>query len=133
QACLCEWRAAGARAVPVLEDPDQPGDAEPPPWAAALRDGRPFQVATAALEDPLRAVLEGLGTRSLLLVPVVLDGVWWGHLAFHASESENPWSVAEVEVLATAAAMLAGAVQRTRLEAELHRSERRKQAIVDCA
>ncbi len=131
EACLSEWRAPQDGAAPPPDGAPPPG--RPPPWAVALGDGRPFRTDDATLDGPSRAALEETGARALLLVPVMLDGVWWGQFAVEDGDPGRAWSAGEVDVLTTAAAMLAGAIQRTRMDAELHRSETRKQAIVDCA
>ncbi|HYG86345.1 MAG TPA: ATP-binding protein [Azospirillum sp.] len=117
QACLFEWTANG---VPRLSDDPKrrvtrlnAGEG----WAERLRRGETVQDAAG----------------SQLLVPIIVDGAWWGHIAFDDASPGRTWSELETDVLSTAAVLLAGAIQRARLDAELRRSEARKQAIVETA
>jgi PAS domain S-box-containing protein len=138
QACLHEWTAPGvprigddpARLVAML---GSAADGTLAGWARDLLHGQPAQGATAGLDEPLRGMLEAHGVRSFLLVPVMIDGRWWGHIAFDDARPARVWTALEVEVLASAAAMLAGTIQRTQIDTELHRSEARRRAIVESA
>ena len=115
QACLAEWSAN-----PVADESSKPmvrrvARLEEADGVGLLRDGFP---------------VHGPGGR--LAVPILVDEGWWGHIAFDGDAGRH-WSPREVEVLKTAAALLAGAIQRARLDAELRGSEARKQAIVESA
>jgi len=131
QACLHEWTAPG---VPRLgDDPARlvamlgsAADHTLTEWVHELMHGRPVHGAAAGLGEPC-------GVRSTLIVPVMIDGRWWGHIAFDDAAPARAWSALEVEVLASAAAMLAGTIQRTQIDTELHRSEARRRAIVESA
>ncbi|HYH23403.1 MAG TPA: PAS domain S-box protein [Azospirillum sp.] len=138
QVCLHEWTACG---VPRLtDDPARriamlgsAADRTLAGWACELLRGRPVHAAAADLGEPFRSLLEAHGVRSTLIVPVMIDGRWWGHIAFDDAIPARAWSALEIEVLESAAATLAGTIQRTRTDAELHRSEARRRAIVESA
>ncbi|MBP2313613.1 PAS-domain containing protein [Azospirillum soli] len=112
QACLAEWSADPAAAGDPSRLVARLGEAD---GVGLLRDGFPVH-----------------GPAGRLAVPILVDEVWWGHIAFDGDAGRH-WSPREVEVLKTAAALLAGAIQRARLDAELRKSEARKQAIVESA
>ena len=114
QASLAEWTADGAAGT--ADDPSR-------------------LVARLTEADGIESLRDGFpvhGPAGRLAVPILLDEVWWGHIAFDGS-ADRHWGPREVEVLKTAAALLASAIQRARLDAELRKSEARKQAIVESA
>lgn len=137
QICLFEWTAPGEdklardpmRRIGRLDSNDGTLDG----WLLRLRRGDPIRGLTTDMSGPLRRILEARGAKSHLAVPIIISGEWWGHVAFDDSESARTWSLREMEVLRTAATMLASAIQRAVLDEELGKSEARKQAIVETA
>jgi len=59
-----------------------------------------------------RAVLEAQGILSLGMVPVFVEGRWWGFLGFDDCTSEREWSTLEAEALRTAGDNLGAAIAR---------------------
>ncbi|MEX1047008.1 MAG: PAS domain S-box protein [Actinomycetota bacterium] len=78
-----------------------------------------------------RVLLEKQQVRSLLSVPVFVEGEWWGFAGFDDCLTERTWSTAEVEALKTAAGTLGAAVQRRRTETVLRETEAKYRAIVE--
>lgn len=88
------------------------------------------EIVTALLEDTTgdtRRVFEEHGTLSFLSVPMHVDGAWWGFLGFDDCRTRRHWNPLEIGLLRTAATMIAGAVQRDRVEQRLRQSEERHQ------
>ncbi|MFP5379237.1 MAG: GAF domain-containing protein, partial [Vicinamibacteria bacterium] len=95
-------------------------------WRDRLQQGHAQQALTADMPDALRALKEQDGTRSVLVVPVVVQDAFWGVLSFDDCHDERVWSPATVATIETAASLLAGAVESemavaARLEAERRR------------
>ncbi|MDP1570400.1 MAG: GAF domain-containing sensor histidine kinase [Vicinamibacterales bacterium] len=95
-------------------------------WRDRLQEGQALQAHTAQMPDALRALKERDGTRSVLVVPIVVRGEFWGVLSFDNCHTDREWSPATVSTIETAASLLAGAVERdtavaARLEAERRR------------
>jgi len=70
-----------------------------------------------------RALLEPQGIKSLLDVPIVVGGRWWGDISLDDCVSERTWSDAEVEALRAAAGIIGASIARDRAEAELRSRE----------
>lgn len=56
---------------------------------------------------------------SMLTLPIMVDGEWWGVLGFDDCEREYSWSETEMALLRTAAGLIAGAIARNRLSARV--------------
>jgi PAS domain S-box-containing protein len=70
-----------------------------------------------------RALLEPQGIKSLLDVPIVVGGRWWGDISLDDCVSERTWSDAEVEALRAAAGIIGASIARDRAETELRSRE----------
>ena len=64
------------------------------------------------------------GIKSILEVPVFVNGREWGAIGFDDFEKEREWSPAEVDALKIAAGILSGAIQRQEVESAISESER---------
>ena len=93
------------------------------------------------LTDPLRngeatqflaRDLDGIGIRdridgqalSLMGVPIIVDGHWWGLLGLDDCVAERVWSEAEIAVLKTAATAISSAIERTQASAARAKAEK---------
>ncbi|MDX2188208.1 MAG: GAF domain-containing sensor histidine kinase [Opitutaceae bacterium] len=65
-----------------------------------------------------RELNERTGTKSDLMVPIFVDGMFWGLLNWDDCTHERKWSVGEIEVLKIAADAVAGAIARDKLQAQ---------------
>ncbi|WP_022660319.1 sensor domain-containing diguanylate cyclase [Paucidesulfovibrio longus] len=67
----------------------------------------------------LRANQRKQNILSMLTLPIMVDGEWWGILGFDDCEREYEWSETEVALLRTAASLISGAIVRSRLSARV--------------
>ncbi|TMJ38521.1 MAG: GAF domain-containing protein [Alphaproteobacteria bacterium] len=58
------------------------------------------------------------GTLSFISVPIMVGRKWWGFLGFDDCKEERSWSSEEIHVLKTAAALIAGAIEREQASRE---------------
>jgi PAS domain S-box-containing protein len=105
-----------------LSDDDQEiGD-----WSLRRMRGEVVQALRSEVSGYTRQVFEEHGTLSFVSVPVTLStGDWWGFIGFDDCRVERLWTPLEIEVLRTAAALIAGAIERERTLARLRLSEER--------
>lgn len=94
------------------------------PEYRAVVDGRirgeAYKTLPHAMEDSwLRETLVQQGIRSMLTIPILVEGAWWGTLGFDDCEREYDWSETEIALLKTAAQLIASAVIRQRLSERL--------------
>ncbi len=52
------------------------------------------------------------GTRSSLMVPILVNNEFWGYIGFDDIQIDRPWSKSEVSILSAIAASIGGALQR---------------------
>jgi len=93
-------------------------------WREALAAGREIRGLIRDLPPAERSVLEAEGVVSHVVVPVSVDGDWWGFLGFDDCVSEREWPVPEIEALKAAAETLGAAIGRAREVAARQEAER---------
>lgn len=64
-----------------------------------------------------RTLLDQQGILSMLTVPVMVDGVWWGVLGLDDCRREYDWTDRDVQAMRLAAIMLANSILRSHLHA----------------
>jgi signal transduction histidine kinase len=94
-------------------------------WAHALARGDVVAETVRDLRPDERAHFVSSDVRSLLIVPIVVEGEWWGEMGFDDTVAERSWEPAEIEALRAAASIMGAAVGRERAEETLRRSEDR--------
>jgi PAS domain S-box-containing protein len=77
--------------------------------------------------------MDSLGVKSLLEVPVFVNGREWGAIGFDDFEQERVWTNAEVEALKIAAGVLGAAIQREIADSSLQESERIYRQAIEAA
>ena len=127
-----EWRAAS-------DVPSSLGTSFPVDFgqlAERFDFARPIRLDdTAALGlDPRASLLPpSLGTRSLLIVPVVLDGNVLGLLGLHMTRALRHWDDEEVALIQSIARQLAVGYQYARLFTDKQREASRTRALLEIA
>ena len=102
-------------------------------WVELLGRGEPVHGHTREFPDSEQAVLREQGVFSILIVPIFVEGKWWGFIGFDECFEEREWSTAEVGALGAAAGTLGAAIRRRRIEEELRQSEERYRAVIEQA
>jgi PAS domain S-box-containing protein len=85
----------------------------------ALAEGRSIKGMVRNLRDHERAVLDPQGILSIMLVPISIDGRFWGFMGFDECRTERLWSDLEDSVLQVAAGSIGGALAKKQAENEL--------------
>ncbi|HYE14403.1 MAG TPA: sigma 54-interacting transcriptional regulator, partial [Pyrinomonadaceae bacterium] len=127
-----EWRAAPD--VPSSLGTSFPVDLAQ--LAGRFNLSRPVRIddTSAPNLDPKVALLPAsLGTRSLLIVPVVLDGNVLGLVGLHATRSARRWEDEEVAFLQSIARQIAVGYQYARLFTDKQREAQRTRALLEIA
>ncbi len=88
-------------------------------WYHHLASGQAISGGVDTLPEAERAALEAQGVRSLLVVPVFVQGRFWGFIGFEDHEKERAWPESERAVLHTIAASIGAAIERRQREREL--------------
>lgn len=131
QSCRYDWAEPGLAPLAGdpryrnmrLDDDEQPGALGS--WSRRRQQGEVIQATLADVSGYTRQVFHEHGTLAFVSVPIMVSGRWWGFLGFDECKRERVWSPLEIEVLKTAAALVAGAIERARASERLRLSEER--------
>lgn len=97
-----------------------------------LFENNPFAAhVTDVKEVYLRQMLESQDIQSLLLIPVFLDGQYWGMVGFDACKHKREWKWYEIETLRLYAVTLGGVIERRKSERLIAASEHRYKLLFD--
>ena len=102
--------------VPGLED-----------WYSNLSSGKPFYGSNKQYPRFWKRVFEERGLKTLLDMPIFVNGNWWGIIGFDDFINEMPWSQAEIDALVAAAGNLGTAIERQQADEALRASEEKFQ------
>ncbi|MDZ4158393.1 MAG: GAF domain-containing protein, partial [Anaerolineaceae bacterium] len=86
---------------------------------------------TRDFTGPERSFLEAQGIRAIVIVPVNVQGVWWGFLGFDECLAERAWHPAEIGSLQAAANILGASIQRQLIAESLLQSRRRYRSLFE--
>ncbi|MCW5700088.1 MAG: diguanylate cyclase, partial [Rhodospirillales bacterium] len=92
-------------------------------WAERLQRGDAVTIGGAGGGVPQADGNPRERHRGVLLVPILVDGHWWGYLRFDRREIRCDWAEPEMEALKVAAGILGAAIHRDRFETELRQQE----------
>jgi GAF domain-containing protein len=105
-------------------------DAEFTTVLPGLRAGRIHQLVQAERTGASAEFNAAMSTRSDLILPVFVEGHFWGAVGFDDCLNDRRWDAAEVLALQGAAAALAAAVQRDALAAAREAERQRFEALL---
>ncbi len=71
---------------------------------------------TALLPAEARTFLESYGIRSVIAIPVFVEGKWWGFMSMNDHVHDRVWSESEQNSLRAAADMLGATIARQRIQ-----------------
>ena len=94
-------------------------------WTRRRRQGEVIRATLSEVSGKDREIFLEHGTKSFVSVPIMLREGVWGFLGFDDCHTERAWNALEIDVLKTAAAMIAGAIERAAAEERLRLSEER--------
>ena len=127
-----EWRASDA--VPSSLEARIPVNVETLSQYINIR--KPIKLddtSSSELDHKVRFFAKSLGTRSLLIVPVVLDSDVLGLIGLHQTRAPRHWSDEEVAFLVSIATQLAIAYRYTRLYTDKKREAETTNALLEIA
>ncbi len=116
--CQSNWNGAGAS--PRMDIQVIPMDAvEAKDWFAQLSKGQTVAVDARTITGAPRKVLDDLDVKTRLMVPVITNNEWWGHVSFDSCKAERRWEAFEIEQLRTFTELIGNAIRRDRYVAQL--------------
>ncbi|RFF32728.1 GGDEF domain-containing protein [Wenzhouxiangella sediminis] len=115
-----EWCRPGIRAL--IDEPGMQGmsyDRLIPNWRDRFLAREPVVGLVEEMPPLERELLEPQEVLSILIVPVFLDGEFWGLIGFDDCSSRRHWEQAEINALRIAAGTIGGAIRSMRADEEL--------------
>ncbi|WP_419569884.1 EAL domain-containing protein [Rheinheimera sp.] len=74
------------------------------------------------LPELIRPLWAKVGVSAIALVPVMLDGSWWGVLGVESRAADRHWNTVEMDALKMLATALGAAIKRQRFESSLRQA-----------
>ncbi|MHB8884528.1 MAG: PAS domain S-box protein [Methylovirgula sp.] len=102
-------------------------------WHAPLLEGKPVITHTQSAPLAIRKFFEHLQNKSTLLVPIFMEGVFWGNIGLDACRVDREWTATEIDVLKTFAEVIGIVVLRDKTRLSLQRSEEQFRAVSETA
>ena len=93
-------------------------------WKRALSEGNPISGNVEDLPECERVVLESLAIISILLIPIMVRGRWYGYIGFDDIQKKREWKD-EPTLLGTAAQLIGTFIEREQATEALRQSEER--------
>jgi diguanylate cyclase (GGDEF)-like protein/PAS domain S-box-containing protein len=109
------WSAPSVSlSIDYQEIKDAMGEVGLESWVPRLIRGETVVGNTRDFAPAARTLLERGNVKSVMAVPVFVDGKWWGLIAFDECGFERHWGPAEIDTFKTLAELVGAAVARTR-------------------
>lgn len=90
-------------------------------WLDILPNGDAICGAIGSFPIKERGLFEHLQIRSILIIPILLQEVFWGFITFQDTEKEREWTESEQSMFTGIAVSLAAAIERERAEEVLQK------------
>ncbi len=100
-------------------------------WNESLRSDFIIQGDAESMPDSHRHILEAQNIKSILIVPIMVNGQWWGFMGFDECRATRVWHAIDEESLRLSADMIAAAIAREISEVALRESEQELAALFD--
>jgi PAS domain S-box-containing protein len=92
-------------------------------WHDVLSGGHPIKGLVRTFPEAERMLIGSRNVKSLIAAPIMMNGHFWGFIAFGDCHLERDWAGIEVSILMAAAASIGGAIARKHAEEELKRAK----------
>ncbi|HEX3299589.1 MAG TPA: PAS domain-containing protein [Actinomycetota bacterium] len=101
-------------------------------WAVELAAGRPIHGNVDAFPVSEQGILgsQPFPIRSLIVVPIFVDGAWWGYVAFDHTDAHERFDT-EIEALTVTASTLGAAIERELAVGRLDEAETLYRSLIE--
>jgi diguanylate cyclase (GGDEF)-like protein/PAS domain S-box-containing protein len=100
-------------------------------WMAPLALGKPVITYADGQDGFANRLMHDLQTKSILMVPIEVDGQFWGQVGVDDGRSARRWSSVEIEALDIFARVIGALVAQREARTKLERSEARFRTVSD--
>ena len=92
-------------------------------WLERLSAGHPIKGLVREFPEAERILLASRNIKSILAIPIMVEGQSWGSICFADCHSERLWTGNDISILHAAAASIGGAIARRHAEDELRQAK----------
>ena len=100
-------------------------------WQGILSEGGTVSGHVRDFPASEQEILGSQNILSVIAVPILVSGGWWGFVGFDECKHEREWSSAEVDAIRTAGDILGAIIERRHLEEELRDGEEKLKALIN--
>jgi diguanylate cyclase (GGDEF)-like protein/PAS domain S-box-containing protein len=93
-------------------------------WLAPLSQGEVVLSNLRETTGDLKVMLDSLGSQTVLVIPIMIDGKRWGQLGLESCTAERLWAEFEIEILQTLGELIANSIRRERYVEEIANANR---------
>jgi PAS domain S-box-containing protein len=102
-------------------------------WHSKLSLGKAISGPSRDFPEPERTVIEQQGVMSLIVVPISIEGKFWGFIVFEDCHSKRTWSKIEISILRVASGSIGAAIERRKRDEELRGTRDFLENLIDHA
>jgi len=92
-------------------------------WVELMRQYQPVYGLVCEFPESERRILEAQDIRSIAVVPIFADDLWWGFIGFDDCHGMRNWTRTEIDALVAAANIVGAAIKRQKIETSLKQRE----------
>ncbi|MFC2169998.1 PAS domain S-box protein, partial [Acidobacteriota bacterium] len=100
-------------------------------WQKILSQGKPIWGFVESFPESEQTFLEPQGILSILVIPLWIEGKWYGFIGFDDVEARREWNEDDIRLLQTSAEMVSLYIERKKVESALRDSEERFRGFVE--
>ncbi len=93
-------------------------------WLAPLVKGEIVLSNLQKTTGDVKVMLDGLGSQTVLVIPIMIDGKGWGQLGLESCTAERLWADFEIEILQTLGELIGNSIRRERYVEEIANANR---------
>lgn len=93
-------------------------------WQKHLSEGNAIYGPVNIFPKAEQKLLKEQDILSLLVVPIIVEGNWWGFIGFDECIQQREWSVEQIHTIQLMSSIIGGVISKQENETRLRRSER---------
>jgi len=100
-------------------------------WEDAFKRGESISGPLSNMPQCDQAFLGAYGIKSIAMIPLFFDELFWGHVSFVDCTQERNFTLEETSILLSASLMMASAISRQSMIAEMNEANERLMLMLD--